>query len=265
MFQFKRDLTTKARLRSPTAMKHDSLYAIARQRIGDFAFDEDVAEVFPDMIARSVPGYASILSMIEQLSARFAQPATRVYDLGCSLGAATLLMRNRIPASCIIHAVDNSAAMVRRLEAKLASAADGNDKDACSMVEVHESDIRNFPMSNASFVVLNLTLQFVPPEERASILQAACDATVDGGALLLSEKVCFDDADQQELMTKLHHEFKRAHGYSDLEIAQKRTALENRLITETLQEHVSRLREVGYQTVTPWFQCFNFVSILAVK
>ncbi len=86
-----------------------------------------------------------------------------------------------------------------------------------------------------------------------------------GGALLLSEKICFEDAAQQELMTNLHHDFKRAHGYSDLEIAQKRTAIENRLVPETLATHVARLRDAGFGSVAPWFQCFNFASILAVK
>ena len=120
-------------------------------------------------------------------------------------------------------------------------------------------------VENASLVVLNLTLQFLPPAERSAIIGSIAQGTLPGGALLLSEKICFDDPGQQTLMTELHHDFKRAHGYSDLEIAQKRSAIENRLIPETLETHVQRLREAGYSTVTPWFQCFNFASILAVR
>ena len=86
-----------------------------------------------------------------------------------------------------------------------------------------------------------------------------------GAALILSEKICFKNTDQQDLMTNLHHDFKRAHGYSDLEIAQKRTSIENRLIPETLETHIARLQKAGFRTAAPWFQCFNFASILAIR
>jgi tRNA (cmo5U34)-methyltransferase len=120
-------------------------------------------------------------------------------------------------------------------------------------------------MNNASFVVLNLTLQFLPPEERTDVIQNIFHGLRPGGALLLSEKLCFDDPNQQRLLTELHHDFKRAHGYSELEIAQKRSAIENRLVPETLETHVDRLKTAGFTSVVPWFQCFNFVSILAVR
>ncbi len=245
-----------------SAMKRDQIYSLPHERVGDFTFDETVAQVFPDMIARSVPGYASILSMIEQLSSRYARPHTNVYDLGCSLGAATLLMRNRIPADATLHAIDNAPAMVKRLRTQLTETS--SDGPRCK-VEVHESDINHFPMSNASFVVLNFTLQFIPLDQRPYLLGVICDALNPGGALLLSEKIRFEDSLQQQLLSDLHHDFKRANGYSDLEIAQKRTALEKRLLPETLAAHTERLRSVGFSCTSPWFQCFNFVSILAVK
>ena len=242
-------------------MNRDKIYSLPRQHVGDFQFDESVVEVFPDMIARSVPGYASILSMIEQLSVRFIQPGSNIYDLGCSLGAATMLMKQHAPQDCRIRAVDNSAAMVRRVRELLS----GDDEvDSCP-VTVHQEDIASLAMEDASFVVLNFTLQFVLAARREEVLQKIFQATRPGGALLLSEKICFEDEGHQALLSDLHHDFKRANGYSDLEISQKRTALENQLIPETLANHVARLRKVGYQTVAPWFQCFNFVSILAVK
>jgi tRNA (cmo5U34)-methyltransferase len=229
--------------------------------VGRFDFDDQVAEVFPDMIARSVPGYASILSMIEQLAQRFSQPSSNVYDLGCSLGAATEIMRPHLPPSATLHAVDSSPAMVMRLRQRLATSGVVN----ASPVVIHEADIQGFAIDQASFVVLNFTLQFVPAANRQSLLQDIFDGMLPGGALLLSEKICFDDGGQQSLLTELHHDFKRANGYSDLEIAQKRTAIENRLIPETLTAHCERLHRVGFEMVAPWFQCFNFVSLLAVK
>lgn len=243
-----------------TGMNRDNIYALPRNKVGDFAFDEEVVRVFPDMIARSVPGYASILSMIEQLGRRFIQPQSRVYDLGCSLGAATLLLRGQAPTSCELIAVDSSPAMVARLKETLG----GSTSEGCR-IEVHEADIRDFPVERASFVVLNFTLQFVPAEDRQVLLRRIYDGLLPQGGLLLSEKICAKEAEQQALLTDLHHDFKRAHGYSDLEISQKRTAIENRLIPETLNSHTSRLEEVGFPLIVPWFQCFNFASILAVK
>ncbi|MDA1231741.1 MAG: carboxy-S-adenosyl-L-methionine synthase CmoA [Planctomycetota bacterium] len=242
------------------AMVRDDIYSLPLNQVGSIEFDEQVVGVFPDMIARSVPGYASILSMIEQLSSRFVRPGTAVWDLGCSLGAATRLIRRQAPLDCTIHAVDNSAAMIQRLRSILAEC---DDNGCC--VELHEMDLRDVEISNATFVVLNLTLQFLPPAERTRVIQKVWCGLLPGGALLLSEKICFDEPTQQQLMTDLHHDFKRAHGYSDLEVAQKRTAIENRLIPETLDTHIERLKNAGFATVAPWFQCFNFVSILAVR
>ena len=241
-------------------MKRDDIYSLPLNQVGSFEFDEQVVKVFPDMIARSVPGYASILSMIEQLAARFVLPGTQVWDLGCSLGAATRLIRRQAPPDCTIHAVDNSAAMIERLRTILSE----SHENGC-LVELHEKDLRDVEIRDATFVVLNLTLQFLPPEERTRVIENVWRGLLPGGALLLSEKICFDEPNQQQLMTDLHHDFKRAHGYSDLEVAQKRTAIENRLIPESLDTHVARLRQAGFTTIAPWFQCFNFVSILAVR
>jgi tRNA (cmo5U34)-methyltransferase len=241
-------------------VSEDRLYSAPLNRIGDFEFDDDVAEVFPDMIRRSVPGYASMLSLIGQCAETYAAPNTNVYDLGCSLGASTFAVQQHAPVGCHVHAVDNSAAMVARLRQTVA-------QQHCTgaLIEVHEADIRQTDIRNASLVVLNLTLQFLPPDERDSFIDRIADGVLSGGAILLSEKISFADPAQHQLMTTLHHDFKRSHGYSDLEIAQKRTAIENRLVPETLDTHVERLREAGFSTVCPWFQCFNFASVLAVK
>lgn len=241
-------------------MAQDRIYAMPLDRVGNFSFDEQVVDVFPDMISRSVPGYASVLAMTAELAKRYAKSETQIYDLGCSLGAATFLIRNRVPKGCMIQAIDSSDAMATRLSGLL----EEQSGDGCA-VNVNVADIREIDIQNASFAILNFTLQFVPSDEREDLLRKICDGLRDGGALVLSEKVHFDDSAQQELMTELHHSFKRANGYSDLEIAQKRSALENTLITETIEQHVERLRKVGFQNVTLWFQCFNFVSILAEK
>ncbi|MEP3480268.1 MAG: carboxy-S-adenosyl-L-methionine synthase CmoA [Fuerstiella sp.] len=241
-------------------MAKDNIYEAPLNQVGDFEFDDAVADVFPDMIRRSVPGYSSMLSMVAQCARQYSQPQTEIWDLGCSLGACTMLMHEQAASDCQIVAVDLSSSMLKRLQATIE-----RRQIPSARIALHEADIRDVAVQNASFVCLNLTLQFLPQNERTAVLKSVSEGMNSGAALLLSEKVSFEDADQQKLMTNLHHDFKRAHGYSDLEISQKRTAIENRLVPETLQQHTQRLKQVGFGTVSVWFQCFNFASILAIK
>ncbi|GAA5524524.1 carboxy-S-adenosyl-L-methionine synthase [Microbulbifer aestuariivivens] len=240
--------------------EHDNIYANPLGDVAGFRFDQSVVEVFPDMIQRSVPGYTTIVAMIGTLAERYAQAGSRCYDLGSSLCAATLAMRHRIPAAdSEIIAVDNSAAMTERARAVLA--ADSGQIP----VSLICGNLQDVAIEDASVVVLNFTLQFIPVEERQSILRKIHDGLRPGGVLILSEKVAFSDPDHEQLMIDLHHSFKRANGYSELEIAQKRTALENVLIPETLDRHRERLKGVGFHSVDVWFQCFNFASMIAIK
>ncbi|KHS45515.1 carboxy-S-adenosyl-L-methionine synthase CmoA [Hafnia paralvei] len=238
----------------------DTLFSAPIAKLGDWTFDERVAEVFPDMIQRSVPGYSNIISMIGMLAERFAQPNTKVYDLGCSLGAATLSMRRNIRAQgCQIVAVDNSPAMVERCRRHIDAFR------AQTPVEVIEADIQNIAIENASMVVLNFTLQFLAPEERQSLLNKIYQGLLPGGVLVLSEKFNFEDKTLGELLFNMHHDFKRANGYSELEISQKRSMLENVMLTDSVETHKSRLSQAGFEHAEIWFQCFNFGSLLAVK
>ena len=241
-------------------MNKDRIYSESLAAIASFRFNEQVADVFSDMIERSVPGYRSIITMIETLTEHYAQPGSTLYDLGCSLGAATLSMRRGIAADgCRIVSVDNSEAMLDRCRKIL-------ERDHNSTpVETVCSDIRDVEIADASVVVLNFTLQFIPPADRLPLLEKICRGMRKGGVLILSEKVLFEDRHVNELLTEIHHDFKRAHGYTDLEISQKRTALENVLISETIPTHRERLAGAGFSSVDVWFQCFNFMSMLAVK
>jgi len=238
----------------------DMLFSAPIDKLGDWTFDERVAEVFPDMIQRSVPGYSNIISMIGMLAERFVQPNSQVYDLGCSLGAATLSVRRNIRhEGCKIIAVDNSPAMVDRCRRHL------DAFKAQTAVEVIEDDIRNITIKNASLVVLNFTLQFLIPEDRQRLLNTIWEGLNPGGALVLSEKFSFEDSDVGELLFDMHHDFKRANGYSELEISQKRSMLENVMLTDTVATHKARLKHAGFEHAELWFQCFNFGSLVAVK
>lgn len=238
----------------------DLIFSNKQSKIKDFAFDAQVVEVFPDMISRSVPGYNTIIDTIGRLSQRFVTDNSHVYDLGCSLGAATLAMRKAITAkNCKIIGVDSSSAMVERCKMHV------NAFKGDTPVKIIEENILNIEIENASMVVLNFTLQFIPPEQRQQLLTKIANGLKPGGLLLLSEKIADRDSVCNELLTDLHHDFKRANGYSELEIAQKRTALENVMRTDNLDTHLDRLRQAGFNHTTPWFQCFNFFSLIAIK
>lgn len=263
----------------PTSPKHsrDNIYASQQLDIAGFRFDQTVVSVFPDMIKRSVPGYETIIAMTGTLAERYVQPNTRCYDLGCSLGASTIAMRHHIQhtgddnscetgseTGCEIIAVDNSEAMLQQCQTVLQQ-DDLNSPEKLAPVTLVCSNVEDIPIVNASMVVLNFTLQFIPLEQRTQLLQKIADGLLPGGVLVLSEKVAFNDPQHQALMIELHHNFKRANGYSDLEISQKRTALEDVLIPETLETHRQRLRQSGFSSVDVWFQCFNFASLIALK
>jgi tRNA (cmo5U34)-methyltransferase len=238
----------------------DTIYAVPLAEPAAFAFDESVVNVFPDMIKRSVPGYTTIIAMTGLLAGRYAAPGSHCYDLGCSLGASSLAMRQQVRAEgCRIIGVDNSPAMIERCRSIV-------DTDTHELpVDLVCADIEDVAVENASVVVLNFTLQFIPVERRAALLEKVCAGLNPGGILVLSEKVLFADPHLNQLNIDLHHEFKRANGYSDLEIAQKRQALENVLVPETLDTHRQRLSAAGFDSCDVWFQCFNFASLVALK
>ncbi len=240
--------------------KIDQLFSTPIDKLGDWTFDEKVAEVFPDMVQRSVPGYSNIISMIGMLAERFVQPNSMIYDLGCSLGAATLSIRRNIKhENCHIVAIDNSLPMVERCKRHI------NAFKANTPVDVICDDICNIQMQNASMVVLNFTLQFLTPESRQQVLNKIYQALNPNGILVLSEKFSFTDSTIDDLLFNMHHDFKRANGYSELEISQKRNMLENVMLTDTIEIHNERLTKAGFTHINTWFQCFNFGSIIAIK
>ena len=241
-------------------MSKDTLFSAPIEKLGDFTFDESVAEVFPDMIQRSVPGYSNIITAIGMLAARFVTEYSNVYDLGCSRGAGILSIRRNVEKSGVkIIGVDNSEPMAERCRRHL----EAYHSDI--PVEILCDDIRHIEIKNASMVVLNFTLQFLPREDRLALLRKIYQGLNPNGVLVLSEKFTFEDHTINELLIDLHHTFKRANGYSELEVSQKRTALENVMLTDSIDTHKARLKQAGFSQVELWFQCLNFGSMVAIK
>ena len=226
--------------------------------IANFRFDESVVEVFDDMVKRSVPGYDSMIQMVGLVARMYGKDNTNYYDLGSSTGAITLAISlNNNHKNNKFIAIDNSPDMVKKCQKNLSKKIDN--------LEVICEDINEITIQNASIVVLNLTLQFVDVSKRAPLLKKIYDGLNPGGVLIISEKIHFDDNENQKQITQLHLDFKRANGYSELEIANKRQAIENVLITENKKTHIDRLKQCGFKETSCYFQCLNFASFLSVK
>jgi tRNA (cmo5U34)-methyltransferase len=194
------------------------------------------------------------------LAARYATAGSHLYDLGCSLGASSLAMRQNLQVpDCTIVGVDTSQPMLERCR----NIVDTDTHD--TPVELICKPLQEVEIINASVVVLNFTLQFVEQAQRDNVIRNIYSGLRPGGIMVLSEKVVFEDPHLDQLNIDLHHEFKRANGYSDLEIAQKRDSIEDVLIPETLKQHRQRIAQAGFNSCDVWFQCFNFASLVALK
>ncbi|SMM97668.1 tRNA (uridine-5-oxyacetic acid methyl ester) 34 synthase [uncultured Candidatus Thioglobus sp.] len=235
----------------------DNLFSTPTDLV-DFTFDAKVADVFDDMVRRSVPGYQSMIEMVGLMVQVYGQDNSNYYDLGTSTGATALALGlNNTRQGNRIIAVDNSMEMTQKCQQNLSGKID--------KVDVVCADIKDIQISNASIVVLNLTLQFIAPEQRQALIDKIYQGLNKNGILMVSEKIHFDDKNIQDEMTKLHLNFKRANGYSELEIAAKRQTIENVLITDTLNTHFKRFKNAGFSQSLLHFQCLNFVSLLAIK
>jgi len=238
----------------------DSIYAQKLTKVEDFRFDAGVASVFTDMINRSIPSYAELVKYIGLLAKRYVLDESIVYDLGCSLGAVSLSVDQSLKGrACSIIGVDYSSAMIERLKVVTQDYAWLHPFESCV------ADIRDFKLQNNSFVVMNFVLQFLPQDERKVMLEKIYVSLKKGGALVLSEKIKLDMQHDDELIFDLHHDFKRSQGYSDLEISQKRDAIEEMMKIDSDSVQLERLKSIGFSQVIKWHQAYNFVSYLAVK
>jgi tRNA (cmo5U34)-methyltransferase len=241
-------------------MTKDRIYREPRSQVSPFEFDEHVAGVFDDMIHRSVPHYQEIIDHQVQLIVRYYQPGTRIYDLGCSNGNLGFALCGRMrDAQFEMIAVDNSVPMLDAYRARLADMP-GRDR-----IRLHQRDIRRIAIENASVVVLNFTLQFLTMSERNAVIRSVYDGLYPGAVLLFCEKITHQDPLLAELQQDLYFDFKRKNGYSELEISQKRDALEKVLVPETMEQHQQRLQQAGFSSIDVWFKWFNFAAMIAVK
>jgi len=236
----------------------DEVFRDPERPIGDFTFNEETASVFPDMLERSVPFYHEIQRMLVELAGDFAADDTNVCDVGCSTGT-TLRALDALPQDVTLIGFDSSPAMLAEADAFLRGAVRHPHELRCADLN------QSLRIENASVVVMSLTLQFVRPLQRERVLREICEGVNHNGCLLLVEKVVAEESMLNRLYIQHYYEFKQRNGYSELEIARKREALENVLIPYRLEENDLMLRRAGFRTVDVFFKWYNFCGIIAVK
>lgn len=226
----------------------------------DFDFNERVVEVFDDMLDRSIPCYKTVIRETNRLLAAHLQPGDTVCDLGCATGTALLFFTKALADRRLrFIGIDSSPAMLAKARLK----AEFYIRD--DMVSFEQADITEIDQPGTGAFVLNYTLQFIRPVVRPSLILKLFKNLRPGGVLILSEKTILDDKLLNRTFIDIHHEFKREQGYTELEIARKREALENILIPFTQQENSEMLKRAGFEPVTTFFQWFNFSSFVAIK
>jgi len=238
----------------------DNVFALKNDRIHDFKFDDKVANVFDDMVGRSVPFYHEIQQMVVDLTADFAQKNTNIYDLGCSTGTSFLMLDEKLDESISFIGIDNSAPMLEKATQKLSKVAKKRT------LLLHEADMENgYQLENASVVIMVLTLQFVRPLYREKIAKKIYEGMTENSALIIVEKLLSADTRLNRLFIDHYYDYKRHQGYSEVEITQKREALENVLIPYRMEENVELLKDAGFRHVEDFFRWYNFSGIVAIK
>lgn len=238
----------------------DNVFSEVIKKPSDFKFGATVANAFDDMVERSVPFYTEIQRMIIEQAAEFAVPGTNVYDLGCSTGTTFLNLDPYVDEQVRFVGIDDSKDMLEKCAAKLQEAKLSREYELKN-VDLHD----HFEIENASVVILCLTMQFVRPIYREKLLKKIYNGLVRGGVLIISEKILAEDSLFNRNFITYYYDYKRRNHYSDLEISQKREALENVLIPYKLSENLKLLMETGFSHTEVFFKWYNFSGFTAVK
>jgi tRNA (cmo5U34)-methyltransferase len=237
----------------------DTLYATGAVE-EDFTFNDRVAEVFDDMLNRSIPYYRTVIDGMAQLLACRLAPGSTLYDLGCSTGATLLELARRLPDMGFHYiGIDNAPAMLDKARRKSAMF------NKSAVLQFKEDNVTSCPLPHATGIICNYTLQFLRPLTRQTFISRIYEALPEGGLFFLSEKTISHASRLNRDFIEIYHNFKKKQGYSELEIAAKREALENVLIPFSLDENIALLRQAGFEEIETFFKWFNFTAIVALK
>ncbi len=240
-------------------MSKDRLFN-KKTKPSSFSFNQEVAEVFPDMLERSIPGYRTTIDSIRFLASKYSKRGTNCYDLGCSLGASSIALgEGAVNNDCKIIAIDKSSFMTKRFSEII------KQEKLDLNIQIFNEDVLDTKITNASIVIMNFTLQFIRKQDRQYLIDKIYNGLNDGGLLLLSEKIIEGDKNINKLLIDLHENFKLENLYTREEIENKKESIKNVLVEDDIETHQSRLSKSGFTKFGIWLQHFNFASFLALK
>ncbi|HZF16851.1 MAG TPA: carboxy-S-adenosyl-L-methionine synthase CmoA [Steroidobacteraceae bacterium] len=243
-----------------TQAPRDQVFRDQQSDIADFKFDRKVASVFDDMVTRSVPFYVEIQRMVRELAADFATPGSDIYDLGCSTGTTFLAMHDAVDPAVRFVGIDNSNEMLEKCKLKF------DEFGLKRPYDLRFADLnQGVAIDNASVAMMILTLQFIRPLHREKLITDIYRGLNANGCFIAVEKVLAEDSIFNRLFIKYYYDMKRRNGYSELEITQKREALENVLIPYKLMENRELFLRTGFRYVDVFFKWYNFCGLIAVK
>jgi len=240
-------------------MSKDKLFN-KKMKPSSFSFNQEVTEVFPDMLERSIPGYRTTINSIRFLASKYSKKGTNCYDLGCSLGASSIALgEGAAHNDCRIMAVDKSSSMTKKFSEII------KQEKLDLNIQIFNEDILDTKITNASIVIMNFTLQFIRKKDRQLVLDKIYNGLNDGGLLILSEKITQGDKKINNLLIDLHENFKLENLYTREEIENKKESIKNVLVEDNIETHQSRLSKSGFTKFGIWLQHFNFASFVAIK
>ena len=244
-------------------MKRDQVFLTSSARASDFVFNAEVAQVFDDMIVRSVPFYIEQQFMIKEIGKKFWIPNTNVYDLGCSTGTTLINICRETEGPGLFIGYDNSIPMLEQAKHKV------KENGLEDRIEVRygdlNGDLSNLAIENASVITMCFTLQFIRPLKRDNLIKKIYSSLVEDGVLVVTEKILTNTTHMNRFFIDFYYDFKRRNGYTENEIMRKRESLENVLVPYRIDENLDLFRRNGFEIVETFFQWYNFAGFLCVK
>lgn len=227
---------------------------------GKWEFNQDVVDVFEDMLSRSIPGLEDMRNTINLIIKSVIPLGGSILDIGCSDGQQLAsLQAMEAPAMQLkLFGVDNSREMIQKAVERCGPSVKFLHHDMCE----GKPRFSNGPIKY-DVILSILTLQFIPVELRPEILFYIRNAIRSGGRFIFVEKVTFSDYENQTLMTKVYHDIKRENGYTTDQIKTKNISLRNVLVSKTIEDNTKMLHDAGFDHVTTFWQNTAFVGWVA--
>jgi tRNA (cmo5U34)-methyltransferase len=241
----------------------DTVFLNDKPHSSDFEFNDEVANVFDDMLVRSIPFYVEQQSAVKEITKKFYQNKTKICDLGCSIGTTLINLSSAVPKDACLVGFDNSLSMIKVAEQNL---HDAGLRDRVRLFQCDlNCELEKLEIDHSSVVTMLWTLQFIRPLFRDRLVRLIYEKLVENGVLIVTEKILTDNSNMNRFFIDFYYDFKRKNGYLESEIQKKREALENVLIPYRINENIELFKRNGFEIVEPFFQWFNFVGILCVK